>query len=105
MLLFLINLYICLILIHFCISLIRILGCSVVAFRSANKLGFYAYVTPNINLSRDAEIWTSFAFKYDHHGTVPVAQMLKSSEGERKPEVVLLDQTVFINLGRVKDSQ
>ena len=74
-----------------------------IAFRSANKLGFYVDVIPDSSLTTADDMWMTFSFKYDHIGTVPVVQMFKTAETEKKPETVSLTQTVYINLGKLQD--
>ena len=76
--------------------------CRIVAFRSANKLGFYVDVTPDPDLSVDTDVWITFSFKFDHYDTVTITQILRDDESKRKLEVKWLKQTVYINLGKVK---
>jgi len=79
---------------------------SVIAFRSANKLGFFVDVTPDSNLTVNDDVWMTFSFKYDHVGisTLPVVQILKDAESEKKPEITWITQTVYVNLGKVMES-
>lgn len=70
---------------------------SIIAFRKSNKLGFYVKVTPQI---KDGDIKVSFLMKHDYHNTA----IALTSENQ-EPQVVWLEQKVFVNLGSLKSQK
>lgn len=75
-----------------------------VAFRDANKLGFYVWVTPNQDLKEGDEVWISFNLKYDHRSNTAMLLKPKSEDSPSEPEVNFLCHRVFVNLGRLSGS-
>ncbi|CAC5363021.1 DCTN4 [Mytilus coruscus] len=67
---------------------------SVIAFRKANKVGFYVKVKPQV---KEGDIQVSFMMKHDYHNTA----IALTSENQ-EPQVVWLEQKVFVNLGPLK---
>ncbi|ELU17017.1 hypothetical protein CAPTEDRAFT_175615 [Capitella teleta] len=67
---------------------------SVVVFRKANRLAFLIKVIPQ---SQDEEVKVAFQMKYDYRN---LASALQQTEG-KEPEMVWLQHSVFLNLGRL----
>nr|XP_039248092.1 dynactin subunit 4-like [Styela clava] len=72
----------------------------VIAFRQANKLGFYIWCTPDPDLKEGDDVWISFSMKYDHHSNVAFL-LQQAIDSSAEPEINWLCHRVFVNLGKI----